>query len=170
MLSLITGAAISGLSSIGGAIADSVQRKKEKKRLNSYQNSLDKWYQKEMSTDYLDTSQAKNTLSLISKRNKKELDAMNNTLIKSGNTDEAKVAYGSKINENYNDNITSLSAYDTAYKQAIKDRYWNTTSTIENQKNALRPKNLGSTISTLGEGIGDQFLSLYGTKSKQEKQ
>lgn len=161
MTPLILGSIVSGASSLAGGIVDAIQQKKQKSKLEAYQSDLNDWYKEEMATDYLDTSQAKSTLSLLRKNNKSELENLDNNLIKSGNTDEAKVAYAASLNNNYAEKVATLAGMDTEYKESIRDDYWKNSMNLLDRIDKVTVNDFGSKISPIGENIGDYIMSQY---------
>lgn len=161
MIPLLIGGLVSGVSSLAGGIADAVQQNKKTKQLEKYQNDLDNWYKEEMATDYLDTSQARSTLSLLQKNKKSELDNLDNNQIKSGYTDEAKVAYAAQLNNNYADQVSKLAGLDTEYKSSVRKSYWDETSSLLDIADKISVKDIGAAVSPLGESIGDYMMSRY---------
>lgn len=164
MLPLILGAATSAIGSIANGVLASKQRKRESKALDNYETTLEKWYNKEMSTDYLDTEEAKKTLSLLRNRNREDKNILNSSITKQGLTDEAKVAFASDLNRGYASDISRIASYDTGRKENINSKYWNTKSDIEQERQKIgdNKSGAGEAIFGLTEQVGNQMGTLYG--------
>ena len=74
MIASIIGAAVGVGSSIAGGISSAKKAKEGRELLESQQDSLDYWYKKEMSEDYLDSDSAKSAISLLDSSNEQMQD------------------------------------------------------------------------------------------------
>lgn len=161
MLPLIASAVTSIGGAVAGAITSATQRKKEQKAIRKEKETLEDWYKREMATDYLDSSEARQTLSLLRKKNKNDMERTNNSLVKQGLTDEARVAYASGINQNYGDSVSRISAMDTAYKNNINNKYDSQLREINREERRLNNKvdtdQIGNVISSAGNGLMEMY-------------
>ena len=98
-VALAIGAGISALSSIAGGVSANKRRKKADQILEDRRRRLDEWYQSEMNQPYLDRADSRAMLKRIRDYNEDELKALNTNAIKSGATDEAKVAAAGKAQQ-----------------------------------------------------------------------
>ena len=92
MFPLIALAAISVASSIAGGISANKKQRKADQILSDRERNLKEWYNSEMNMPYLDRADSRAMLKRIRDYNEDELKAMNTNAVKSGATDEAKVA------------------------------------------------------------------------------
>ena len=98
MFPLIALAAISVASSIAGGISANKKQRKADQILSDRERNLKEWYNSEMNMPYLDRADSRAMLKRIRDYNEDELKAMNTNAVKSGATDEAKVAAANKLN------------------------------------------------------------------------
>ena len=91
MIGLI-GSAVGALGSLFSGISARNQARKAEKQLEQRKADLQSEYAQEKNTDYLDTETARSTLALLRRQNKRAQEALNNNAVKSGASDEAKVA------------------------------------------------------------------------------
>lgn len=99
MFPLIALAAISVASSIAGGISANKKQRKADQILSDRERNLKEWYNSEMNMPYLDRADSRAMLKRIRDYNEDELKAMNTNAVKSGATDEAKVAAANKLNK-----------------------------------------------------------------------
>ena len=111
-VALAIGAGISALSSIAGGVSANKRRKKADQILEDRRRRLDEWYQSEMNQPYLDRADSRAMLKRIRDYNEDELKALNTNAIKSGATDEAKVAAAGKLNKNYSQVVAQIAGLD----------------------------------------------------------
>ena len=120
-VALAIGAGISALSSIAGGVSANKRRKKADQILEDRRRRLDEWYQSEMNQPYLDRADSRAMLKRIRDYNEDELKALNTNAIKSGATDEAKVAAAGKLNKNYSQVVAQIAGLGEQHKdQAIR--------------------------------------------------
>lgn len=163
MVSLIAaGAGLIG--SLFGGIGAKKKAKKADSMLNDRQRTLDDWYRKEMSSDFLDTDVAKSTLSYIGSKNKKAENAMRNSAIKRSTTAEERVAMASSLNQNYADAVSKVAGMGTSYKNQVQGTYMNESNKLANMK-YQNMMNSASTAGMVGGMVGDvanQIIKLDG--------
>ncbi len=164
MISSIVGAGIGLAGSLIGGISASQRAKEADKLLKQERATLDHWYAKEMATDYLDTSNAKSTLSFLEKNNKKSEQKLNNSNIKSGASAEQKVATASALNQNYANAMSNMSANDTAKKTNVNNMYMNRKSGLDQREysSQVQKATTAGAITDLAVGLGNSMLKLDG--------
>ena len=140
-VALAIGAGISALSSIAGGVSANKRRKKADQILEDRRRRLDEWYQSEMNQPYLNTN-----------------------AIKSGATDEAKVAAAGKLNKNYSQVVAQIAGLGEQHKDQIQQQYQ---ARLDNLDNARYEAESGkiSGMQNMVSGVGDAFgqlAMLYG--------
>lgn len=163
-VALAIGAGISALSSIAGGVSANKRRKKADQMLEDRRRRLDEWYQSEMNRPYLDRADSRAMLKRIRDYNEDELKALNTNAIKSGATDEAKVAAANKLNKNYSQVVAQIAGLGEQHKDQIKQQYQ---ARLDNLDNARYEAESGkiSGMQNMVSGVGDAFgqlVMLYG--------
>ena len=143
-VALAIGAGISALSSIAGGVSANKRRKKADQILEDRRRRLDEWYQSEMNQPYLDRADSRAMLKRIRDYNEDELKALNTNAIKSGATDEAKVAAAGKLNKNYSQVVAQIAG--------LGDQHKDESGKISGMQNM---------VSGVGDAFG-QLAMLYG--------
>ncbi|MFI3314755.1 MAG: hypothetical protein R3Y04_03725 [Rikenellaceae bacterium] len=162
VLSLI-GTALSLGSSIYGGIKSAQSANAQSDYLDNQQRTLDYWYQKEMSEDYLDSDIAKSTISQLDKQNEKLQDAMIGNSVKNNSTAEEKVALASALNSNYADSISKLSVIGENQKDKAESYYLNQSNSISDSqlRNLSQQTAAASQIGSIASsGIGNTLSIL----------
>ena len=155
-VALAIGAGISALSSIAGGVSANKRRKKADQILEDRRRRLDEWYQSEMNQPYLDRADSRAMLKRIRDYNEDELKALNTNAIKSGATDEAKVAAAGKLNKNYSQVVAQIAGLGEQY-QARLDNLDNARYEAESGKIS----GMQNMVSGVGDAFG-QLAMLYG--------
>ena len=134
MFPLIALAAISVASSIAGGISANKKQRKADQILSDRERNLKEWYNSEMNMPYLDRADSRAMLKRIRDYNEDELKAMNTNAVKSGATDEAKVAAANKLNKNYSQTLAQIAQRSSAprlssphgqpYRDALSSATW----------------------------------------------
>ena len=132
MFPLIALAAISVASSIAGGISANKKQRKADQILSDRERNLKEWYNSEMNMPYLDRADSRAMLKRIRDYNEDELKAMNTNAVKSGATDEAKVAAANKLNKNYSQTLAQIaglaprlsSPHGQPYRDALSSATW----------------------------------------------
>lgn len=123
LLSTLVGAGISGIGSIFSGIRANKQAKKATNLINEQIEENDRQYAQDSNTDYLDTAEARSALSTIREQNKQATDALQNNVVSSNLSDEAKIAQASALNKNYSNAVSSLAGYGTRRADQLKSEY-----------------------------------------------
>ncbi|MEI3539783.1 MAG: hypothetical protein V8Q45_05210 [Alistipes onderdonkii] len=120
MLPLIALAAISIASSIAGGISANKKQRKADQILSDRERNLKEWYNSEMNMPYLDRADSRAMLKRIRDYNEDELKAMNTNAVKSGATDEAKVAAANELNKNYSQTLAQIGGLGEQHKDQVR--------------------------------------------------
>ena len=143
MFPLIALAAISVASSIAGGISANKKQRKADQILSDRERNLKEWYNSEMNMPYLDRADSRAMLKRIRDYNEDELKAMNTNAVKSGATDEAKVAAANKLNKNYSQTLAQIAGLGEQHKikcAATIKPAWTTLQGRAIKRNLARPQ------------------------------
>ncbi|MDE5944561.1 MAG: hypothetical protein K2G93_03125 [Rikenella sp.] len=164
MIGAAIGAGVSALGTLFSGLSARKQAQKAEKQLLQRKDALNKEYAHDKNTNYLDTESARSTLALLRRQNQRQQEALNNNAVKSGASDEAKVAAAGRLNDSYADAVSQIAGMGTEYKQRLKENYQNRADSLDD---ALLNVQMGKAQAT-NEMIGQfaqtagGFLSAYG--------
>lgn len=165
MLPILIGLGLQLASGVASGISAASKAKQAEKDLQARRDKAERELIQETNTNFLDTATAKAAIGALRKQGDKQMEALNNNAIKSGASEEAKVAAASSINESQANAISRLAGMGTQYKQQIKDRYQ---SRLDNLDNALYNSKLQQSDSiagiadVVGSTVGSGIMA-YGT-------
>lgn len=120
-----------------------------------------------MNMPYLDRADSRAMLKRIRDYNEDELKAMNTNAVKSGATDEAKVAAANKLNKNYSQTLAQIAGLGEQHKDQVRRDYQ---ARMDNLTGTRYQAQLGKAagtqnmISGIGSSLG-QLAMLYGMGS-----
>lgn len=163
MIGLI-GSAVGALGSLFSGISARNQARKAEKQLEQRKADLQSEYAQEKNTDYLDTETARSTLALLRRQNKRAQEALNNNAVKSGASDEAKVAAAARQNENYANAVSQIAGMGTQYKQRLKENYQQRLDSLDNALYSTQMSKAQATNDMIGgitNAVGG-MLTAYG--------
>lgn len=110
-------------SSLFGKSEQARQQRKYNRWLDGQQTKLDAWYGKEKNTSYLDTAEGQNIYNGFRKLLKENDRRVDNSLVKTGGSTEAKLASKGKAQETMGNVAAQMSANDTGRKQQLDSQY-----------------------------------------------
>lgn len=120
MWGAIIAAAISAVASgIGTAVANKRKREAEEKYAQQQQgliNDIDN----ELNSNYLDRADSRNAIRKVTESNKEAMRQLNTDAIRSGATDEAKVAMASQLNKRTADVVGDIAAIGEQHKDSLR--------------------------------------------------
>ncbi|MDE6500204.1 MAG: hypothetical protein K2K83_05825, partial [Rikenella sp.] len=157
MIGAAIGAGVSALGTLFSGLSARKQAQKAEKQLQQRKDALNKEYAHDKNTNYLDTESARSTLALLRRQNQRQQEALNNNAVKSGTSDEAKVAAAGRLNENYATAVSQIAGMGTQYKQQLKENYQHRADSLDD---ALLNVQMGKAQAT-NEMIG-QFAQTAG--------
>ena len=163
MIGLI-GSAVGALGSLFSGIGARKQARKAEKQIHERKDALTTEYAQDKNTDYLDTEAARSTLALLRRQNRRAQEAMNNNAVKSGASDEAKVAAAARQNENYANAVSRIAGMGTQYKQRLKENYQNRMDSLDNALYNIqmgKAQATGDMIGGITNAVGG-LISAYG--------
>ena len=163
MIGLI-GSAVGALGSLFSGIGAWKQARKAEKQIHERKDALTTEYAQDKNTDYLDTEAARSTLALLRRQNRRAQEAMNNNAVKSGASDEAKVAAAARQNENYANAVSRIAGMGTQYKQRLKENYQNRMDSLDNALYNIqmgKAQATGDMIGGITNAVGG-LISAYG--------
>lgn len=124
----------SAVSGIFGAAAANRRRRKAERELEKQKKKLTEWRDAEMGTNYLDRADSRAALRRVFEYNKEAQKAANTNAVKSGMTDEAKVAQAAKLNANYADAVSQIAGAGARHKDRVQQQYLEQTRNLDNLK------------------------------------
>ena len=149
----------SGAAAVGSAGAN----KRYDKYLEGRMSDLDKWYNTEYNTPYLDTTSGKAAIGSLRTYYGDAMKKVGQNSAITGASDEAKVATGDKVQKGLADSVMRLAGYGTQYKDSIRREYQGQKMGLENmqQDNLARKSqnwnNLMGNAMNVGIGAAEIF-------------
>ena len=120
MWGAIIAAAISAVASgIGTAVANKRKREAEEKYAQQQQGLIND-INDELNSNYLDRADSRNAIRKVTESNKEALRQLNTDAIRSGATDEAKVAMASQLNKRTADVVGDIAAIGEQHKDSLR--------------------------------------------------
>lgn len=162
------GALISGLGSVAGGVAGSIQAAKQRKELDKQQKELDQWYRGEMGTHYLDRADSRSMLKRIRDYYDERMRKQDTSNIKGGASEETKVAQAVAANKGIADATSRISAVGQQHKDNVDSQYRRLSYNIGMQKADLAgsgAQSLANSLASSGSVLGDIVGDLRGTNS-----
>ena len=166
MVGAIIAAAISAIAS---GVGTHLANKKKKEAQDAYEDGINKEIgeiDKEIATNYLDRADSRNAIRQVTDATEESMRQLNTDAIRSGATDEAKVAMASKLNKNIANTVGNLAAVGEQYKDNLRNQRRSLRLGLLN--NAYNTNSDTSGIATAMEGISSAARSIgstVGTKS-----
>lgn len=121
MLPAIIGAVISlAANAIGSAVGNSRKRRAEEAYRREVEGEIE-GLDNEIEGNYLDRADSQNVIRKTTEANKEALRQLNTEAIRSGATDEAKVAMASELTQGQADVIGNLAALGEQHKDRLKE-------------------------------------------------
>lgn len=120
--------------------------KKKKETQDAYEEGINKEIgeiDKEIATNYLDRADSRNAIRQVTDATEESMRQLNTDAIRSGATDEAKVAMASKLNKNIANTVGNLAAVGEQHKDNLR-----------NQRRSLRLGLLNNTYNTNSDTSG----------------
>ena len=157
----LIGGIASAASGIIGAAAANRRRRQAERELEKQKKKLTQWRDAEMGTNYLDRADSRAALRRVFEYNKEAQKAANTNAVKSGMTDEAKVAQAAKLNGNYADAVSQIAGAGARHKDRVQQQYLDETRNLDN----LKIQNLMDTsgVDNMVQGITGAAAGLAGT-------
>lgn len=120
--------------------------KKKKEAQDAYEEGINKEIgeiDKEINSNYLDRADSRNAIRQVTDATEESMRQLNTDAIRSGATDEAKVAMASKLNKNIANTVGNLAAVGEQHKDNLR-----------NQRRSLRLGLLNNTYNTNSDTSG----------------
>ena len=124
----------SGLVSLFGSLKSAEANKGYDKYLDNRLSDLDKWYNTEYNTPYLDTTAGRSAVGSLRTYYGDAMKKVSQNNAITGASDEAKVATGDKVQRGLSDSIMRLAGHGTMYRDSIRREYQNLKFPLENMK------------------------------------
>lgn len=171
IISSLIGAAASGTSSAIGASKAAKERKKTDALLSRREHEAKRLYDQEYNKNFLDTDQAKVILNKSAERMREFGKQNQNSAIKTGATQETKIANAEQANRNQSNLLGNLVAQGTQHKENIRRMYLGQQSGFDNARanrneaNAQSYANAGANIGAAASNISQAFLTTLTPKT-----
>lgn len=151
----------STLVSMFGSAGSARANKRYDQYLEGRMSDLDKWYNTEYNTPYLDTTAGKSALGSLRTYYGDAMKKIGQNSAITGASDEAKVATGDKVQKSLADSVMRLAGYGTQYRDSLRREYQGMKMGLENmqQDNLARKSeswnNLMNNAMNLGIGAAE---------------
>lgn len=145
------------------------RQKAYEKWIDKQQSQLDNWYNKEKNTKYLDTAEGSQIYNGMRNLLKERSNMVDNTLVKTGGTTEAKLAANEQAHQTLAKTAGNMAATDTARKEHLNTQYINQSDYFRKLRAGNHKAGIqGSTNTTnnaLG-ALGGSITSIFESLSK----
>lgn len=165
IISSLIGAAASGTSAGIGASKAAKERKKTDDLLNRREHEAKRLYDQEYNKNFLDTDQARIVLNRSAEKMREFGKQNQNSAIKTGATQETKIANAEQANKNQSNLLGNLVAQGTQHKENIRRMYLGQQSGFDNARanrneaNAQSYANAGANIGAAASNLSQAFLT-----------
>ena len=165
IISSLIGAAASGASTGIGASKAAKERKKTDDLLNRREHEAKRLYDQEYNKNFLDTDQARIVLNRSAEKMREFGKQNQNSAIKTGATQEVKIANAEQANKNQSNLLGNLVAQGTQHKENIRRMYLGQQSGFDNARanrneaNAQSYANAGANIGAAASNLSQAFLT-----------
>ena len=152
------GAIIGAVGSAVGGVLGSIRAAKQRKELNNQQRQLDRWYNGEMGTSYLDRADSRSMLKRIRDYYDERMRKQDTQNIKGGASEEAKVAQAVAANKGIADAASRISAAGQQHKDSVANQYKQLSYNLGVQKAGLAgggAQSLANAMSSASGVLGD---------------
>lgn len=124
----------SGLVALFGSLKSAQANKQYDRYLDNRLSDLDKWYNTEYNTPYLDTTAGRSAVNSLRTYYGDAMKKVSQNSAITGASDEAKVATGDKVQRGLSDSLMRLAGHGTMYRDSIRREYQNLKFPLENMK------------------------------------
>ena len=158
IISSLIGAAASGGSAAIGASKASKERKKTEDLINRRQQEARRLYDEEYNKNFLDTDQSRVVLNRTAEKMREFGKQNQNSAIKTGATQEAKIANAEAANRNQSDLLGKLVAQGTQHKENIRRMYLGQQAGFDNaiaQRNEANAQSYANAAANIGSAAGN---------------
>ena len=167
MVGTIVGAAIQGASAIGGAIASSQANKKMMQLIGDEEERNRKWYDLEMSKDWMQRPEAQNALRKVKELLKDQYQRTKATNVVAGGTDEALALQQQGANEVVGETGATIASQAAAHKDEVESQYQAKQSALNQQKMAVlqgKADNIAAAAGQMGKAVSGLMGGNGGSK------
>ena len=171
IITSLIGAAASGASTGIGASKAAKERKKTDDLLNRREHEAKRLYDQEYNKNFLDTDQARIVLNRSAEKMREFGKQNQNSAIKTGATQETKIANAEQANKNQSNLLGNLVAQGTQHKENIRRMYLGQQSGFDNARanqneaNAQSYANAGANIGAATSNLSQAFLTTLTPKT-----
>lgn len=170
--SILGGVSLAG--NVFGSIAGNKRRRRAERMIEQQKKELDDWRNNEIHQDYLDRADSQALLRNVSEQNREAMKAMNTDAVRSGATEEAKVAAAGKLNKNYATAASQVAAAGAQHKDRVNQQWRSERHGLDNLKisNMMDTSDIDSITNAIGDATGiiaGLWASGAGGKNKVDK-
>ena len=166
MVGTIVGAAIQGASAIGGAIASSQANKKMMQLIGDEEERNRKWYDLEMSKDWMQRPEAQNALRKVKELLKDQYQRTKATNVVAGGTDEALALQQQGANEVVGETAATMASQAAAHKDEVESQFQAKQSALNQQKMAVlqgKADNIAAAAGQMGQAVSGLMNGVDGS-------
>ncbi len=167
LIAAAIGATASGVTSGIGASKAAKERKKSELLLKQREDEARADYIVDKNKNYLDTAEARYLLNQSAQRLRNLNKSNINSAIKTGATEENKLATTEKANIAHSNLLGNLASQSTRYREGLENRYLQRQGMFDSMRfNNIEnnAQSIGNTYNNIGQGIGNlsqAFVSTY---------
>lgn len=167
LIAAAIGATASGVTSGIGASKAAKERKKAELLLKQREDEARADYIVDKNKNYLDTAEARYLLNQSAQRLRNLNKSNINSAIKTGATEENKLATTEKANIAHSNLLGNLASQSTRYREGLENRYLQRQGMFDSMRfNNIEnnAQSIGNTYNNIGQGIGNlsqAFVSTY---------
>lgn len=167
LIAAAIGATASGVTSGIGASKAAKERKKSELLLKQREDEARADYIVDKNKNYLDTAEARYLLNQSAQRLRNLNKSNINSAIKTGATEENKLATTEKANIAHSNLLGNLASQATRYREGLENRYLQRQGMFDSMRfNNIEnnAQSIGNTYNNIGQGIGNlsqAFVSTY---------
>lgn len=161
LATIINGAVQVGAAGVGSWIGN-INRQKAEELMEQRKAELGNWRDKEMASDFLDRADSQSVLRQVRQNQQEQAEALNNDAIKSGATEQAKVAMAAKNNKQYASTVAQLAGIGAQHKDNVQQQYLTQSQNLDNLKiqNLMDTSGIDKTLQGLAS-TGNSIMQLY---------
>lgn len=171
LIASLIGAGLSAASTGVGAMQSAKERKKATELQRKRESESKMFYEREYNKDYFDTATAKGLINRASIKMRDFGKQNQNSAIKTGATQENKIANAQSANANYSNLLSNIADQGTQYKQNVRNQYLNQQNQFDNanmnsiEANAQSKANAGANIGKAIGGVTQAVIAGMPTKA-----
>lgn len=154
----------STLVSLFGSAGSAKANKRYDQYLEGRLSDLEKWYDTEYNTPYLDTTSGRAAIGSLRTYYGDAMKKVSQGGAITGASDEAKIATGDKVQKGLSDSVMRLAGYGTQYRDSVRREFMGQKMGLENlqQDNLMRKSQNWNTLMNNAMNLGISGAELAG--------